>query len=93
VVRVVCSGTEPIAVPDEQILALRKVLQYGLPIESEELMEVGSAVRIRRGPLEGTIGVLVRTKGKYRLVISVKAIMRSFAVEIDRNDVRPFESN
>jgi transcription antitermination factor NusG len=93
VVRVVCSGAEPIAVPDEQILALRKVLEYGLPIESEELMEVGSAVRIRRGPLEGTKGLLVRTKGKYRLVISVKAIMRSFAIEIDRNDVRPFESN
>jgi transcription antitermination factor NusG len=88
VVRIVESAGEPIAVPDEQIVALRTALELGLHVVPEATVEIGRRVRIRSGPLEGTEGVLLRKKGKCRLVVSIQAIMRSFVIEVDRNDLQ-----
>jgi transcription antitermination factor NusG len=87
VVRIVTSAGEPIAVPDEQIVVLRTSLELGLQITPEEMIEIGGEVRVRSGPLAGTHGVLLRKKGKCRLVVSIQAIRRSFAIEVDQNDL------
>jgi transcription antitermination factor NusG len=87
VVRIVASAGEPIAVPDEQIVILRTSLELGLQVTSEEMIEIGREVRVRSGPLAGTYGVLLRKKGKCRLVVSIQAIRRSFAIEVDKSDL------
>jgi len=44
-------------------------------------------VRIKTGPLQGLEGILLRKKGKPRVVVSVDLIMRSIALEIESNEV------
>jgi hypothetical protein len=44
-------------------------------------------VEVRRGPLEGIRGILVRKDKRHRLVISVHLIRQAAAVEIDAADV------
>jgi len=46
-------------------------------------------VRVVYGPLSGAEGILLRRRSESRLVISIEAIMRSVAVEIDEADVAP----
>jgi NADH:ubiquinone oxidoreductase subunit K len=44
---------------------------------------------VTRGSLEGVVGVLVRKKNLYRLVLSVDMLAQSVAVEINAADVEP----
>jgi hypothetical protein len=46
-------------------------------------------VRVRRGPLTGVMGRLVKVKKSYRLVISLELLSRSVAVEIPAEIVEP----
>jgi len=41
------------------------------------------------GPLEGLHGILLRKKGKLRLVVSVDLIMRSISIDVDESEVEP----
>jgi transcription antitermination factor NusG len=50
-------------------------------------LRVGRKVRVVRGPMAGTEGILSRKKDKYRVVISVEVLMRSVALEIDGTDL------
>jgi transcription antitermination factor NusG len=50
---------------------------------------VGTRVRITAGPMQGLQGILLRKRGKPRVVISVDLIMRSVAIDIDAAEVEP----
>jgi transcription antitermination factor NusG len=77
------------ALPDAEIEALRERLSRQLQAEPYPYLTVGRHVRIRSGPFQGTEGILVRHRGKFRLVLSLDLIMRSIAVEVDAADVEP----
>jgi transcription antitermination factor NusG len=49
--------------------------------------QVGRKVHVKYGPLAGIEGILVRTKEKLRVVLSIDLIMRSVAVEVDAADL------
>jgi transcription antitermination factor NusG len=91
-VRLVGFGGEPVAVRDEDIAAIRLCMEKKGRMEPHPFLNTGQRVRIVRGALEGTEGILVRKKGTFRLVLSVGLIMRSVAVEIDSSDVEPIQS-
>lgn len=55
--------------------------------EPHPYLVVGEKARIRKGPLEGLEGVLVRKKGGFRVVISLELIRKSVAIEVDAMDV------
>lgn len=84
-------GTQgkPSALPEHEIQALRNGLAGGLYAESVSWLKVGRKVSVQRGPLAGAHGILVRKKQNCRIVISIDAIMRSVALEIDEADVQP----
>jgi len=52
---------------------------------------VGEKARVKRGPLEGMTGVVIRRKNSLRLVLSVDLIMRSVSVEVDSLDLEPIQ--
>jgi transcription antitermination factor NusG len=87
VVRLIGFGGLPVALPDEQIDALRLGLGEQLRVTPHPYLVVGRRVRILRGPLKNAEGILVRKKGLLRVVISLQLIMRSIAVEIDAADL------
>ena len=74
---------EGIAIPDEQIDAVRNVVEGQLSWSSHPFLKIGQRVRIRGGALDGLEGVLVQRNGDRTLVISVDAIQRSLAVRVE----------
>jgi len=81
---------EPI--PDEQIQALRDGIEQRLKLEPYPFLRIGRRVRVKRGPLLGAEGFLVRKRDNFRLVISLELIGRSVALEIDAADIEPVNS-
>jgi transcription antitermination factor NusG len=82
-------GGWPTALPDDQIETLRVGLAERLCAEPHPFLTVGHRVRLRRGPLQGAEGILVRKKSIFRVVLSLNLIMRSVAVEVDAADIEP----
>jgi len=89
VLRFVTFNGLPAALPISELEALRNGLTQGVYAASHPYLRVGKRVLVRYGPLAGARGILVRKKDNFRIVISIEAIMRSVAVEIDEADVVP----
>lgn len=78
-----------IAIPDEQIEAIRILIAQQLPYSSHPFLKIGQRVRVRSGALSGMEGILVSRSGEHTLVISVDALQRSLGVRIEGYDVEP----
>jgi transcription antitermination factor NusG len=78
---------EGIAIPDEQIDAVRNLVEGQLPWTPHPFLQIGQRVRIKSGALDGLEGVLVQRNGDRTLVISVDAIQRSLAVRVEGYEV------
>jgi transcription antitermination factor NusG len=89
VVRFVSFNGRPAVLPENDIEALRNSLAHRVPAESHPYLRAGHRVQVVSGPLAGTEGILVRKKDKLRVVISIEAIRRAVAVEIDQSDIEP----
>jgi transcription antitermination factor NusG len=76
-------------IPDEQIDAVRRLIEERLPWHSHPFLKIGQRVRIRSGALDGVEGILVSRSGESTLVVSIDAIQRSLAVRIEGYDVEP----
>jgi transcription antitermination factor NusG len=76
-------------IPEEQIDAVRKLMEERLPWHSHPFLRIGERVRIRSGALEGVEGILVSRSGESSIVVSIDAIQRSLAVRIEGYDVEP----
>ncbi len=74
---------------DDEVELIRRGICGGLRVEPHPYLKAGRRVRVRRGPLAGSEGILVRKKGTLRLVIALDLIMRAMAVEVDAEDVEP----
>ncbi len=80
---------EGAAIPEEQIAAVRNVVEAKLQWTSHPFLKIGQRVRIRSGALDGVEGILVGRNGESTLVISVDAIQRSLAVRVEGYAVEP----
>lgn len=89
VVDLVGFGKTPERIPDLEIERVRRMVKSGLLVTPFPFIEVGQTVLIERGPLTGLEGILVETKGKHRLVVSINLLQRSVSAEVDRQSVRP----
>jgi transcription antitermination factor NusG len=89
VAKLVSFGGLPVALPDEQLEALRAGLRGQLRAEPHPFLTVGRRIRVLRGPFEGIEGILERKKGVLRVVVSLELILRSVAVEVVPSEVDP----
>jgi transcription antitermination factor NusG len=78
---------EGAAIPEEQIDAVRNLVDRQLPWSSHPFLKIGQRVRIRSGALDGMEGILVSRNGDRSLVISVDAIQRSLAVRVEGYEI------
>ncbi len=83
VARLVGFNGAAVALPNEEIEALKGSLANGLRAEPHPFLTVGRRVRIKLGPLEGMEGIVIRRRNRLRLVISLDLIHRAAAVEIE----------
>lgn len=87
VARLVGFNGQPAALPDKEIEALRAGLGAQLRAEPHPYLTVGRRVRVKRGPLEGAEGILIRKKNACRVVLSLDLIQRSASLEVDASDL------
>lgn len=85
-------GNIPAIVSQQEIEAIRAVIQSGASAEPWPYLREGQRVRVNRGALAGVEGILIRTKSDWRVVLSVEVLCRSVAVEIYREWVEPISS-
>jgi transcription termination/antitermination protein NusG len=76
-------------IPNEQIEAVRALVDEKLPYACHPYLRVGQRVRIRSGALNGVEGILLSRKADQKLIISIDAMQRSLAVQIDGYDIEP----
>ena len=76
---------EPIS--DVKIESVRRLVNSNLPFAAYPFLREGVRVRVKRGPLKGTEGRLVRFKGQARLILSIEILAQSVAAEVDPTDV------
>jgi transcription antitermination factor NusG len=72
-----------IAIPEEQIAAVRALVAGDIPFTKHAFLKVGQRVRVRGGSLDGVEGILVAHNGTRNLVISVEPIQRSLSIRIE----------
>jgi transcription antitermination factor NusG len=89
VLRFVTFQGQPAAVPDSEIRALESSMSGGLRPQPHPYLHQGRKVRVKRGPLVGAEGIMIRRKERFRLVLSIDLIMRSVMFEVDEADVEP----
>jgi len=89
VIRIVGVHGTPVAIPDDEVEAIRRVIDAGLYAEPWRFIRQGERVLVCAGPLAGFEGILVRVKNGIRVLVSVTLLERSVAVELGVNDIRP----
>ncbi|MBI4445351.1 MAG: UpxY family transcription antiterminator [Acidobacteria bacterium] len=87
VVRIIGFSNEPVAIPEEQIQAVKTLVFSTLQFDPYPYIGIGDRVEIIRGPLKGLCGRLIEKKNKYRFILSIDLIQQSVACEIDAADV------
>ena len=83
VVRLVGNGSELCPIDDRQIDNIRKLLGTKVPVAMYPFLKVGQRIRVRSGSLNGLEGILVSRPRESTLVISIDAIQRAIAINID----------
>jgi len=91
VVRIVGIDNKPQPVAAEELAAVWRVTHSGVIADPWPHLEKGEEVMIESGALSGLRGILVECKGTRRLVVSVRLLQRSVAVEINKESVRPVD--
>jgi len=76
----------PVEIPEQQIEAIRRVVQSDIKYDPYPYLKEGMRVTVVRGPLRGVEGVLVGKRKKHLLVLSVDLIQQSTALQVDISD-------
>lgn len=83
------AGRTPTAIADEDMASLRLVMGQGMRVQPHPYLTVGRRVRITAGALAGYEGVLIRRRGKQRVVLSIDLIRQSMVVDADEFCIEP----
>lgn len=89
VVHVVGNGHVPIPVPEEQVEAVRRMLESSARVAPWPYLREGRRVYVTTGPLRGIEGFIARRNGAHRLVVSVDLLGRSVSADVDIGSVEP----
>lgn len=77
-------GHEPIAVPDEKIDAISRLIQSKVEIQHIQYPNIGEPAKIIDGPFSGIEGVVISTDYEKELfVISIELLQRSVAIKLE----------
>ncbi len=78
-----------IPVDDAEITAVRALIASGRPLAPWPYLRIGQNITIDHGPMAGLRGVVLRDESAWRVVVSIEALDRSIAVELDRDMIAP----
>lgn len=89
VVKLICSAAGlPLPIPDQEIFNIRTVLEKKLKVDPYQFdLKEGQSVRIRKGPLKGVEGTLIKRKKGHSLVLKVHLLQQAIVTELPAADV------
>lgn len=87
-VRLVSFNGIPATIPDDQINAIRTLLENNYQIERVDYLTPGQKIEVIQGPLKGTKGILVEVKNSHRLILRIDSIMQAISIDIDYRDIK-----
>ena len=77
-------GSEPIAVTDDKIDAIRRIVDSKVEVQQFQYPKVGEPDRIIDGPFKGMEGLVLKTDyAKELFVISIELLQRSVAIKVE----------
>lgn len=85
-------GEEIAIVQDEVITAIKLAIDGGYLLTPAEYFSAGNAVEVIEGPMAGVKGIVVKLKGKDRLVIKIDAIQQALSIDIDTRFIKNIKS-
>ena len=88
VTKIVHFNQKVAVVKDDDINAIKLILEGGYSIRSEDYFLLGDKVEVKAGPLKGIVGEVIRSDKKDRLVVRVDAIQHSISTHINRSYLR-----
>ncbi len=89
VLSIVGGTKQPTPIDPAEISSLQTADQAGLSRVPWPFLRTGDRLKIAYGSLAGVEGILLKVKGRHRLVLSVTLLQRSVAVDIEDSWVTP----
>jgi len=77
----------PAPVSPEEINSLKLLIQSGKEFDVHPFLKEGTRVRVRRGPLRGAEGVLMKKGDQYLFHVNIDLLGRSVGVKIYADDL------
>lgn len=65
------------------LLQIARLIEMDAPLTLESQLDTGDPVRIRKGPMEGLEGTVLKRRGHTRLLVAVQMLQQGVSVEID----------
>jgi transcription antitermination factor NusG len=89
VLNFVSLGKTPIPIDDAEIASVQAAVQSELVTEPCSFVDNGQRVRVERGPLAGTEGILIEAAERQQVVVNITILRRSIAVKVESHWVEP----
>lgn len=90
VIRILGNHAGPVALADEEIVAVKRMHMCGLRVYSySQVYSVDQRVRLSSGPLQGVSGTIVENINDIHFVVSIPLLMRSVSVQVDPSWLQP----
>ncbi len=84
VLSTVGNAAGPVAIRDSEMEVLRRVIDCKT-IEPHPYIATGDRVRVKTGPMEGIVGVVLRKANGLRFVVTLDLIGKSVALDIEQS--------
>ena len=90
VVRFITFERKAVAIPVQQIEAIKAYIDQGAPdyIAPEMPMEAGANVEITRGAMAGLTGILLNIQGKHRVKVEIDCVGQSLIIDVPKSSLR-----
>ena len=87
IAKLVGFGGIPTPLSEQEITSLQKSCVNGFNVRPHPFLNVGQRVRIKAGVLAGATGILLRHRGKTRIVMSLELLRQAVIVELVDADI------
>ena len=91
IVKIVKFGGEVAGVQDENIEAIKLMIEGGYNPEPLNYFIKGDPVEVKEGPLKGLVGEVIRLDKNDRLLVRVDAIQHAISIQINRGFLKPIK--
>jgi transcription antitermination factor NusG len=77
---------------NEELWQIRRLQEAGASFVPFRDLVPGEPVLVKEGPFKGYTGIVLRARGRLRLVVSISMLRQAVAVELERDLVQPVHS-